>query len=48
MQIASSKERLRPEYQRKANIGATIVLVMFLLLLAPCCMGAINLFYLWS
>jgi hypothetical protein len=48
MQIASSEERLRPEYQRKANIGATIVLVMFLLLFTPCCLGLINLLSIWG
>lgn len=48
MQIASSEERLRPEYQRKANVGATIVIVVMLLLFAPCCLGVINLVSMWS
>jgi Putative prokaryotic signal transducing protein len=37
VQIASSKERLRPEYQRKANIGAIIVGIPLLLLLSFFC-----------
>ena len=39
IQIANSTEQLRPEYQRKANIGATIVGVEFLLLLFGCCLA---------
>lgn len=36
IQIANSTERLRPEYQRKANIGAMIVAVPLILLLLSC------------
>jgi hypothetical protein len=37
IQIASSRERLRPEYQRKANIGAMILSVPIFLSLVSCC-----------
>jgi hypothetical protein len=37
MQIANSEERLRPEYQRKANLGAILVGVPLLLMLVFCC-----------
>jgi Putative prokaryotic signal transducing protein len=41
IQIASSQERLRPEYQRKANIGAIIVgLPLIVILLFFCCYSA--------
>lgn len=48
IQIANSQERLRPEYQRKANIGATIILVTLPLLFAPCCIGVFELVSLWG
>jgi hypothetical protein len=38
IQIANSKERLRPEYQRKANIAALIIAVPLLLILFSCCL----------
>jgi hypothetical protein len=38
IQIANSEERLRPEYQRKANIGAMIVAVPLILFLFACCL----------
>jgi hypothetical protein len=37
MEIANSDERLRPEYQRKANIGAVIVGIPLLVMLVFCC-----------
>lgn len=37
IQIANSTERLRPEYQRKANIGSLIVMAYCLLLSSFCC-----------
>jgi hypothetical protein len=37
MQIANSEERLRPEYQRKANLGAILVGVPLLMILVICC-----------
>jgi hypothetical protein len=41
VQIANSDERLRPEYQRKANLGAVIVLIpLGATLLGACCLGA--------
>ncbi|HKA07112.1 MAG TPA: DUF2007 domain-containing protein [Gemmataceae bacterium] len=40
-QIANSDERLRPEYQRKANIGAIIIGVPLLLLLLACCVVSV-------
>jgi len=36
-QIASSEERLRPEYQRKANLGAILLGVPLLVMLVVCC-----------
>jgi hypothetical protein len=48
IQIANSEERLRPEYQRKANIGATIVIVMLFLTFAFCGLRAIDLIHLWT
>lgn len=38
IQIANSKERLRPEYQRKANIGALLIGLPLLCLLLWCCL----------
>ena len=38
VQIANSDERLRPEYQRKANLGAMIVAIPLLLFLLSCCL----------
>jgi hypothetical protein len=41
IQIANSDERLRPEYERKANIGALIVGVpLLVILLSACCLWA--------
>lgn len=41
IQIANSKERLRPEYQRKANLAAIIILAPLLLLALLCCIAPI-------
>lgn len=43
IQIANSQEPLRPEYQRKANIGAMIIIITLPLLFATCCVGLFDL-----
>jgi hypothetical protein len=48
IQIANSKELLRPEYQRKANIGALIIGISFPFVLPMCfCTAAYYLVHLW-
>jgi hypothetical protein len=42
IQIASSRERLRPEYQRKANVAAIILSVPLLVTLVSCCLVPIS------
>ena len=49
IQIANSEERLGPEYQRKANIGAVIIAVSPPFVLPACiCFSVYELVYLWG